>query len=324
VDLTGYTQLAAYLGAGLCMGLGAIGAAVGEGYTAQSASEAIARQPAVSGELLRTMLVGQAVAESASIFALVVAILLIFSPWPGSAPLQAVALFSAGLCMGAGALGPGAGAGLASAAACLGAARSPRASNKLLATMLIGQAVAQTPAIFALMISFLLLFTDYSRTAATIPTMALLLATGLSIGLGGLGPGIGSGIAAAGACQATARRPDRSQALLGTMLVGQAVSQTPSIFALLVAFLLFFHNAPTTPAYLPITAAFLGAGLCMGLGSVGPGVGSGIVAGKALAAIAKVPQHANLLTRTMLIGQAVSQSTSIYALVVVFVLLYVI
>ena len=72
----------AFFGAGICMGTGAIGAAIGEGYAAGSAVNSIAKQPAVSGEIVKTMLVSMAIAESASIFALVVAILLIFQNFP--------------------------------------------------------------------------------------------------------------------------------------------------------------------------------------------------------------------------------------------------
>ena len=71
-------SLAAYIGGGLAMGLGAIGAAIGEGYTAAQANVAVSRDPKNSGEIFKNMLVGQAVAESASIFALVIAILLLF------------------------------------------------------------------------------------------------------------------------------------------------------------------------------------------------------------------------------------------------------
>jgi F-type H+-transporting ATPase subunit c len=51
-------------------------------------------------------------------------------------------------------------------------------------------------------------------------------------------------------------------------------------------------------------AAFLGAGICMGLGAIGPGVGEGMAAAKACEAIGKNPKEAGLLTRTMLVGQA--------------------
>ena len=70
--------------------------------------------------------------------------------------------------------------------------------------------------------------------------------------------------------------------------------------------------------------ALLGAGLAMGLGAIGPGIGEGFVAGKACEAIGRKPDEAGLLTRTMLVGQAVSESTGIYALVVALLLLFVV
>jgi len=71
-------------------------------------------------------------------------------------------------------------------------------------------------------------------------------------------------------------------------------------------------------------ASYLGAGLAMGLGAIGPGVGEGMAAAKACEAIGKSPSEAALLTRTMLVGQAVSESTGIYSLVVAMLLLFVV
>ncbi len=70
--------------------------------------------------------------------------------------------------------------------------------------------------------------------------------------------------------------------------------------------------------------ALLGAGLAMGLGAIGPGVGEGFAAGKACEAIGRKPEEAGLLTRTMLVGQAVSESTGIYSLVIALLLLFVV
>lgn len=70
--------------------------------------------------------------------------------------------------------------------------------------------------------------------------------------------------------------------------------------------------------------ALLGAGLAMGLGAIGPGIGEGFVAGKACEAMGRKPEEAGILTRTMLIGQAVSESTGIYALVIALLLLFVV
>ncbi|MGQ9485113.1 MAG: ATP synthase F0 subunit C [Desulfosoma sp.] len=70
--------------------------------------------------------------------------------------------------------------------------------------------------------------------------------------------------------------------------------------------------------------ALLGAGIAMGLGAIGPGVGEGYAAGKACEAVGRRPEEAGLLTRTMLVGQAVAESTGIYSLVVALLLMFVV
>ncbi len=69
-------------------------------------------------------------------------------------------------------------------------------------------------------------------------------------------------------------------------------------------------------------AALLSAGLAMGLGAIGPALGEGFAAGKACEGVARQPEQAPLLTRTMLIGQAVSESTGIYSLVIALLLIF--
>ena len=60
----------------------------------------------------------------------------------------------------------------------------------------------------------------------------------------------------------------------------------------------------------------------MGIGALGPGLGEGFTAGKACEGIARTPENAGLITRTMLIGQAVSESTGIYSLEVALLLIF--
>ncbi len=66
------------LGAGICMGIGAIGPGVGEGHAVANACEAIGRQPESKGAVTSTMIMGCAIAETTGIYSLVIAILLIF------------------------------------------------------------------------------------------------------------------------------------------------------------------------------------------------------------------------------------------------------
>ena len=69
-------------------------------------------------------------------------------------------------------------------------------------------------------------------------------------------------------------------------------------------------------------AKYIGAGICMGFGAIGPGIGEGYAAGRACEGVSRRPEHATLLTRTMLIGQAVSESTGIYSLVIALIMLW--
>lgn len=68
--------------------------------------------------------------------------------------------------------------------------------------------------------------------------------------------------------------------------------------------------------------ALVGAGICMGFGAIGPGVGEGFAAGKACEGISRRPEEYSNLFRTMLIGQAVSESTGIYSLVIALILIF--
>ena len=66
------------LGAGLCMGIGAIGPAIGEGNAVGKALEGMARQPEATGTLRTNMILGCAITESTGIYSLVVALLILF------------------------------------------------------------------------------------------------------------------------------------------------------------------------------------------------------------------------------------------------------
>ena len=67
----------------------------------------------------------------------------------------------------------------------------------------------------------------------------------------------------------------------------------------------------------------IGAGICMGIGAIGPGVGEGTAVSKALEGMARQPESTNNLRLNMLIGCAVAETTGIYSLVIAILLLFV-
>ncbi len=66
------------LGAAICMGLGAIGPALGEGHAVGKALEGMARQPEMAGTLRTNMIVGCAITETTGIYSLLISLLLLF------------------------------------------------------------------------------------------------------------------------------------------------------------------------------------------------------------------------------------------------------
>ena len=69
----------AMIAAGFAIGVGAVGAALGIGKVGSSACEAVGRNPGVQGQIMMTMLVGMAMAESIAIYALVVSLVLLYA-----------------------------------------------------------------------------------------------------------------------------------------------------------------------------------------------------------------------------------------------------
>ena len=66
----------------------------------------------------------------------------------------------------------------------------------------------------------------------------------------------------------------------------------------------------------------LGAGLCMGIGAIGPAIGEGNAVGKALEGMARQPESAGTLRTNMILGCAITETTGIYSLLIAFLILF--
>ena len=74
-----FLKAACAIGAGLCMGIGAIGPAIGEGYAVGKALEGMARQPEAAGNLRTNMILGCAITETTGIYSLLISFLILFA-----------------------------------------------------------------------------------------------------------------------------------------------------------------------------------------------------------------------------------------------------
>ena len=71
-----------------------------------------------------------------------------------------------------------------------------------------------------------------------------------------------------------------------------------------------------------IAGKALGAGLCMGIGAIGPGIGEGNAVGKALEGMARQPEASADLRSTMILGCAITETTGIYSLIIALLIMF--
>lgn len=67
----------------------------------------------------------------------------------------------------------------------------------------------------------------------------------------------------------------------------------------------------------------IGVALAIGLGAIGPGIGIGIIGGKALEAIGRNPEATSKIQTNMILGIAFAEAIAIYALVIALILKFV-
>ena len=70
-----------------------------------------------------------------------------------------------------------------------------------------------------------------------------------------------------------------------------------------------------------LAASALGSGIAM-IAGLGPGIGQGISAGKAAEAVGRQPEAAGQITRTLLIGDALAETTGLYSLLVAMLMMF--
>ncbi len=148
------------------------------------------------------------------------------------------------------------------------------------------------------------------------------VAAGLAM-IAGIGPGIGQGFAAGKGAEAAGKNIKEIRQSTFVMLLGAAVAETSGVFSLVIALILLFANplVEMDAVRVLLVASTLGAGIAM-IAGIGPGIGQGYAAGKGVEGVANRPKWQGPILRTMLLGQAVGQTTGIYALIIALILLF--
>lgn len=297
----------------------ALGTAIGQGLIGKEALHSMHLQPSAASAISKLCIIGMAITETAAVMGIVISILLLND----SAVLQhsdytsiatagiAIAMSISGLC-----------AGIASAfpaiATSQSLARQPFHQTKLLNLMLITQTLIMTPNMFGMLIS--LLIKAKLPFIQSLNEALSLLAAGMSIGLGCIGPSIGLSLFAFSACLAVGLNKKAFGKIMTFTFICEAIIETPAIFSLLIALMIL--TTTINPASDLQGWQCIAAALCIGLSTISPGINAGKTGAAACKQIALHLEQYSSLSKITLLALAMIDSFAIYGLLVSIVMLW--
>jgi F-type H+-transporting ATPase subunit c len=288
-----------------------LGVSRSHGKTSAASIDAIDRQPAMRPEIFHSTILALALIETAAILGLLMSMLLLLTP-PANLP---TALAEVGIALSIGI--PGLLIGWFSAApgaqALHAIARQPFIARRMNNFMLLMLSLVQTPLIFGLITALLI----HARLAyiTTVAQGLTLLGAGLAIGLGSVGPIIGSCLFAQEVCKSAGRNSVAFPRLFFFTFFSQAIIETPVIFSIIIGLMLIKKS---TIAYdNPLIGLLcLVIGTTIGIGTFGAGISSGRTAAAAAKQIGYNPESYSSLYRGSMMAQGIIDTIAIYAFVV--------
>lgn len=301
----------------LAVSVNSAGVALGTSLSGKTALHAINVQPSARSDIIKTAILGMALGETAAFVGVSMAAMLLFGlagPYESYISIAEIGIACA-VCI------PGFLVGVISSLpaqqACLSIARQPFFSKKILYFMIINQSILQTPIIFGFIIAMFI--KSQMVCIATVAEGLRLLAMGVCIGLGSMGPAIGLGLFAYGACKHISINRDSYERLFSFMIISQALIETPMIFALTISLLLAFSAYAST---LVGGIAYLAAAFCMGIGTLGSGISSALTASFASKQIAFTQDESHEIHHTSMLAQGLIDTSAIYAFIIATALIF--
>ena len=306
-----------YIIVAFIVGVNSVAVGIGEGIANSAAIEALNRQPKARSDITNATILGMALIETSAIIGVTISIIVLF----GTLGIEKTLYFgiaeigiALAICLSGFAIG------LASAmptkAACMAIARQPFSGKNILQFMLITQSIIQTPIVFGFIIAIFI--KNQAVNSTSIADSLRLLASGLAIGLGSIGPVIGLAKFGATACEGLGINRRSSNKILSFTFLSEAIIETPIVFTLIIALTLIITKVPNNTVS---GIACLASALCIGLGTIGPGISSGNTAAAACKEIAKTPENYSLISRVSMFGQGLIDTSAIYSLVISFMLI---
>ena len=310
-------ELLHYCAAGLPLLLGALGGGIGLGIAGRGAHEAMERQGSANPSIFRSTVIGLTLIEGSAVIALITTLILLLARHKAITWELAYAELGIALAVGISAMSVSIASSFVVKAATQAIARQPHFTQKILTFMLISQSIIEAPVLFAFIIA-MIIHNDLQRTINMGDGLEL-LAAGIAIALGCIGPCIGQAIFSHASCTAIGMNKNIYNKIFPFALLNQALIETPVIFCMLFS-LITLLVGPDLPPLIDGYKHLIASG-CIGIGAIGASIGIGYVASRSCYPIALEPSTYSVIARTSFLAAVFIESSVIYALIVALLLI---
>jgi len=294
--------------------LPALGVGIGQGFLGRSIFEACDRQPAEQDEIQKTMFILFGVLEMGIIFGLVMAVSILFN-WQVCNYYDACAELGIFAALAFPAFMTGITAAFPAREGLIAMVRQPFFAKKIMNFMILILVVMQTPVVFGFLVGFIIR-TKIILGVPSAAAAAQLVASGISIGIGSLGPSIGMAFLARNSCCAIGTNKQSYDKVFTLTLFGQAFMEASIIFSLLVSFMLLV-SYPFVLVDHPWSFVLpLAVSLAIAIGTVGPGISLGRVSAAACKQVAEHPSLYNALFRMNFMALGIIEASVLYAFII--------
>ncbi|KKP95717.1 MAG: hypothetical protein US13_C0002G0028 [candidate division TM6 bacterium GW2011_GWE2_36_25] len=226
----------AQAGTPFAIGLTGVAISIISALPAREALLSVARQPFFGDKISNLMLITMSIIQSPLIFGVILVMLIHLQINDITSINDSLRYFSATMCLGLGSVGPALGQGIFAKSACSSVGIDRNAYRSILTFSLLSQSIIETPIIFSLLASFIMLT---ASTPSDLKAVGYIM-TGISMGLCNLMSGISSGKVSAAACKQIGLNHANTASISRTSLLAQGLIDTFAIYGLIVGILLIF------------------------------------------------------------------------------------
>ncbi|MCK4651177.1 ATP synthase F0 subunit C [Candidatus Babeliales bacterium] len=221
------------LGIALAIGFSASAISIASSFAVKSSCESIARQPFFSQKIVTIMLLSQSIIEAPVVFAFIICLIIRGKFSETLSIFEGIKLFAASFCIAIGCIGPSCGQAIFAHSSCRSVGLNKEAYGKIFTFSMVNQAIIETPLIFCLLSSILIIYNPLSSTNPIGSSIGFFSAA-LCIALGAFGTALAAGFVGSKSCYEIAIEPKNYGILFRSNILAIAFIESAAIYTLII------------------------------------------------------------------------------------------